>query len=304
MIAVIIPTYKNKALLITNLKHNLKFIAKYEIIIVNDDPSESLKYDLRPFFEKNLNLTLVENERNLGFAGAVNIAVLKTVNPYLMLLNSDVRLKDDSFKKALKFIKKDKSIFAVAFAQEEKTGEVVGKNIVYWRRGMFFHMSADNLSSGVNGWAEGGAALISKQKFVDLGGYDDLYSPFYWEDIDLSYRAWKTGNKIIFAPSVKVIHHHESTIGKYFSSNYTKSVSFRNQFMFIWKNITDRKLIFSHLIFLAFNLINIGLVKRDFSLIRGFFLALGKIFTILKVRKNCAKLNKLNDTEVLELFNS
>ncbi|PJE58197.1 MAG: glycosyltransferase family 2 protein, partial [Candidatus Portnoybacteria bacterium CG10_big_fil_rev_8_21_14_0_10_36_7] len=45
-----------------------------------------------------------------------------------------------------------------------------------------------------------------------LNGFDELYSPFYWEDIDLSYRAWKTGYTVLFDPQVLVEHHHETTI--------------------------------------------------------------------------------------------
>ena len=60
--------------------------------------------------------------------------------------------------------------------------------------------------------------------WLKLGGMDTLYSPFYWEDIDLSYRAWKSGYQILYDPNIIVEHHHESTIAKYFDKKKVSDI--------------------------------------------------------------------------------
>ena len=297
MISVIIPTYKNIQLLIKNLKNNLKFWADCEIIIVNDNPLINLRDKLKHF----RSIVFIENKQNLGFGSAVNAGVKIAKNTYIMLLNDDVTLQNNNFKEALGYFKKDRTLFAVSFAQKEKNSKIVGKNRIYWQRGLALHSSAHDLKFGPNGWAEGGTCIIDKKKFIELGGFDSLYSPFYWEDIDLSYRAWKRGYKILFDPKIILTHHHQSTIGKYFTQSQIKTIAFRNQFIFIWKNIHDSNLIFQHFIYLPFNCIYL-LMKREFDFLKGFFFAFCDIINILKKRQFENKTTKISDASVINMF--
>ena len=235
-ISVIIPTYKNKIMFLRNLKHNYKFLENCEVIIVNDYPKDSVLAEVKKISKS---IIVVENKKNIGFAGAVNKGIKSSSQPYVMLLNSDVILTNTSFLKALSIFTKSKKIFAVSFAQKERNGDIVGKNILYWKNGLIFHKKNKNINSGLTAWAEGGASIFDKSKLLHLRGFDSLYNPYYWEDIDLSYRAWKSGYQVYFDKNIKVIHQHEGTIGKYFRPSVIKRVAYRNQFLFIWKNIKD-----------------------------------------------------------------
>lgn len=297
MFSTIIPVYKKTDIFIKNLKINYPFIKETEIIIVNDDPETSIKN-----FLKNYKVELIENTKNLGFGGAVNKGVRSSSNKYIFLLNTDVVLKNDQFKNSIKLFGEDKKLFAIGFAQTEKDSQIVGKNSIYWKNGFFRHKKASNIFFGKTAWAEGGSSIFSKEKFLELGGFDELYSPFYWEDIDISYRAWKIGYKVLFDPNILVEHHHESTISTYFSSKTIKKISYRNQLIFIWKNITDINLLFSHYLLLIPNII-ILLFKGEFDFISGFFSALSKISKINKQRKNQNKSYLLTDQEVFNSIN-
>ncbi len=217
-----------------------------------------------------------------------------------MLLNDDVILYDNSFKKALDKFKKDEKLFALCFAQNEKNGVVVGKNQVYWKNGMFFHQKSNNLSEGYNAWSEGGACLIDKTKFLELAGFDSLYAPFYWEDIDLSYRSWKKGYRVVFDPKIVVQHQHESTIGKYYSAGFIQTISYQNQFIFIWKNITDINLILNHILYLPLNLIYYGFIKHNLAYAKGFLGAIKKIRAVLTKRSKNRP--AITDKELLQNF--
>lgn len=297
MISVVIPTYKNKKQLIQNLESNIPHLMGCEIIIVNDNPQMNLKEDL----EKYKNIKLLKNNKNIGFAQSVNRGVKKTKYRYVMLLNDDVLLHDESFKKVILEFEKDYLLFAVTFLQKEKDETTVGKNRLYWKRGLLHHSRSKNMMYGYTSWAEGGTCIVDKNKFMELRGFDKLYTPFYWEDIDLSYQAWKTGYKVLFQPDIQVTHWHESTIGKYFTSQEIKIIAYRNQFIFIWKNIQSTSLILQHIIFIPYNFIYYSL-KGELGFIVGFINALKKLIPILKERKKSNKMRKIADNTILNQF--
>ncbi len=278
-ISVVIPVYKKLEMFIANLKHNMPYLAGCEIIIVNDDPTASIQKHIDHWKD----IKLIENDSNLGFAGAVDAGIQQASGAYILLLNTDVKLRDTSFNKALAHFQKKPDVFAVSFAQIEKDGTLVGKNRFYWKNGFFQHSRANDLTTGITGWAEGGSCLIDIQKYKTLGGFDSIYSPFYWEDIDLSYRAWKQGYSVLFDADIVVEHHHESTIKSLFSDVFVTSIAYRNQLLFIWKNIDDPKLLREH----TFATIKqcIRSIVSDPAFLSGYWRAIAKKSDIIKPSK-------------------
>lgn len=294
MISIIIPTYKNKRIFLANLSHNLQFFRGHQIIVVNDDPGESIAEDIK----KLKDVVLIENEKNLGFAGAADMGVRSATHDDVMLLNSDVLLHDRTYEKAIDELKENPRLFAVSFAQQEKNGTVVGKNRIYWKNGLLLHERVADLTTGKTAWAEGGACMLNKKIYLAVGGFDTLFSPFYWEDIDLSYRAWKDGYEVHFDRDILVEHHHESTIGKYFNHDRIKTIAYRNQFFFIWKNIVDKKLIKSHILRTCRSVL--PMLIRDMSYVKGLFLALLKLGEVRDKRKQ--SYTSLSDQTIINIF--
>ncbi len=297
MLSVVIPTYKNKEKLINNLEKNIRFLKNYEVIVVNDDPTESIRNDLKKFYL----ITLLENSENLGFGQTVNKGIHHAKNELILLLNSDVLLIDTSFQRAINQMKKNSQLFAISFAQKEKNNSLVGKNKFIWRDGFFYHSKADNLQFGFNGWAEGGSCILNKKKFDHLNGFDELYTPFYWEDIDLSYRAWKAGYKVIFDPDIVVEHHHETTISKYFTKQDIQKIAYRNQFIFIWKNISDTDLLLEHVVYLPLHILRF-MINRNTVALLGFIKALTRTKKILTRRRQQKKDYIITDKKILEML--
>lgn len=267
-ISVIIPVYKNKELLKKSFENNYEFLKGCEIIVVNDFPEESIE----DVFEKYSDVKLVVNEKNVGFARTVNRGAKEASGELLFLLNSDVFLKDDSYKKAVKNFEENEKLFAVSFAQIEEDGQTVGKNNVFFKNGFIVHEKAGDLSYGSTGWAEGGTCVIRRAYFEKLGGFDSAYSPFYWEDVDLSLRAKRKGWEVLFDPEILVEHHHASTIGKYYENNFREIISYRNQFLCTWKNASGVQKI-SHALNLPLILVKSALTG-NWQLMNGFFRAI------------------------------
>jgi glycosyltransferase involved in cell wall biosynthesis len=95
----------------------------------------------------------------------------------------------------------------------------------------------------------GGSCAFDRRKFEELRGFDPLLRPFYLEDTDLGYLAWKRGWKVLYQPRSVVFHEHRGTIGKRFREDQIQSVLKKNYLLFAWKNIHEWRRLVSHLFF-------------------------------------------------------
>ncbi|MCR4326590.1 MAG: glycosyltransferase [Candidatus Roizmanbacteria bacterium] len=290
-ISTIIPVYKHEELFLRNLEHNAPFLKKTEIIIVIDDPaSRGLKERIHTLTPQ---AHVLHNAVNMGFSGSMNRGVKRASNSFLLFLNSDVKLLDTSYKKAVDTLKKNVNLFAVSFAQIEKDKSVVGANTAHLQNGIFEHSGKSAKIACTNLWPEGGSSLVRASYFQALNGYDELYAPFYWEDVDLGFRAWKRGYETVFSPDILVEHHHETTIRSFFSKKTITAIAQRNQFVFMWKNLDH--LSFMHLV--------LYILKHP-SLIPAALAACFMLPTILQKRRAEMPFWKKTDEEVLATIHS
>ena len=75
------------------------------------------------------------------------------------------------------------------------------------------------------------SALVSREKLLTLGGFDESFSPFYGEDLDLGIRAWRMGWKCYFEPDALFYHKTASTISTVHKQTYTKPIIRRNKIL-------------------------------------------------------------------------
>lgn len=236
-ISIVIPNYNGKKLLSENLP-NVTLLKNDEIIVVDDGSKD----ESTAFLKENYpHIKVIKNESNLGFIKSVNTGFRKATGDYVILLNSDVSPKNN-FVEVLEQYFLSPKIFAVSF-NEPNWSYAVGE----FKNGYIEHHPGPKTEAPhITFWASGGSAIFRKSIWDELGGFDELYEPFYWEDIDLSYRAWKNGYEIWWEPNAIVTHNHETTISSNFSKNFVDMVSERNRLLFIWKNVKDKDLIIEH----------------------------------------------------------
>src|SRR6185295_16029502 len=96
-------------------------------------------------------------------------------------------------------------------------------------------------------FAVGGAALFRKADFLAGGGFDPLYEPFYWEDVDWCWSQWRRGRRVLYQPAAVVEHHHRGTIGRRIGSDFVRAVIEKNRVLFAWKHLDDPVLQRRHL---------------------------------------------------------
>lgn len=306
-LSYIIPNYNGGKILDKNLSSVLAAAknSKYNFeIIISDDKSEDNSVEIiKNFIIKNNLKTndfiLLLNSKNQGFATNVNNAVDNSNGDILILLNTDVIPRINFTNKLLKHFE-DEKVFAVGCLDESiEENKIVerGRGKGKWEKGILVHSAAE-IRNGDTLWVAGGSGAFRKSIWTELGGLDTIYNPFYWEDIDLSYRARKSGYKTIFEKESIVRHEHEKgSIKTKYSPNDIKKIAYRNQFIFAWKN-SDISTLISFIFWLPYHLTK-AVFAANYALILGFIKALFKLPTIIKSRSITRKLFKLKDKEVV-----
>ena len=217
--------------------------------------------------------------------------VIRRLSNIVVLLNNDVRVEKD-FLKTLKNHFRNENIFAVTLHEK---GEGFSK--AHWKDGFFqFNRGEEFKTLHKSSWASGGSAAFRKKYWDSLGGFDPIFHPGYWEDVDLSYRAIKQGYDIFWEPNSKVIHQHGTTFEKIMKKSKKEWIQQRNQLLFIWKNIDDSNLLSQH---------KKALVKRLFGGMGiGYWIPF--IWALLKKGEIEKEINrkKLSDLQVINYVNS
>ena len=228
-----------------------------------------------------------------------NEVVQQVDEEILIFLNNDIRL-DPKFVDPLLGHFKDPNLFFVA----PKECSIDGKFRGGVNRGCFsfgFFKSVvpqdhpDALQYTLS--AHGGA--VSREKFLALGGYDDLYLPGYVEDLDLCYRAWRRGWVGLYEPQSVMFHEGGASFNKLFGRPRTLALIHRNVFLFFWKNVSSSRQWGAHGVWLVPRLLVSLVTPKRWPFIQGFSMALGRIGQAFKRRKVVLGTFKLSDEEVL-----
>lgn len=212
-----------------------------EFIFVDDGSTDNSLSFVNNLAKKNKKLKIIAQKQNLGFIPTSNHGVKKSSGDFVVLLNNDIFPKKNYIKNSLIHFK-DSSVFGVGFA------EIGQENWprFFWSEGYLQYEPIYSNSTHITGWLSGGSSIIYKKYFSYLGGFDPIYEPFYSEDLDLGYRAWKSGYRLLWEPNSQVLHQHESTTSK-INRHFTDYVKERNRLLMILRNITDSTLRSSNL---------------------------------------------------------
>lgn len=278
-VTIAIPNFNGQELLRKNLPPVLKSGAE-EVLVIDDGSKDGSLEILKQEFP---DVKLLVNQKNKGFIPSVNKLFKEASGDIVVLLNSDVTVTENFLKPILEHFK-NKQIFAVNLHEK---GE--GPSNAFWKNGFYeFKRGEEKKDVQKSAWASGGSAAFRKEYWQNLGGFDEVFAPFYWEDTDLSFRALKRGFDILWEPKALVEHEHETTISKSFKKRYVRWVQERNQILFIWKNISDPKLKSEHRV----NLVKRLLTKPGYWM--PFFWAIWRSGKIRKTKDQAR-----NDLEVI-----
>jgi GT2 family glycosyltransferase/glycosyltransferase involved in cell wall biosynthesis len=224
-----------------------------EVMVVDNGSTDgSAQFILENYPQVRL-IALAENR---GFGGGSNEGFRHAKHDIVVLLNSDMRVERDFLRPLLDGFGDDNT-FAVScqifFTDPNKLREETGLTEGWWQQGSLRvrHRTEEAMGDPYPCfYGGGGSCAFDRRKFLELGGFDDLLAPFYLEDTDLGYLAWKRGWKVLYQPLSVVYHEHRGTIGQHFGGAYIQSVLKKNFLLFTWKNIHEWRRLCSHFFFM------------------------------------------------------
>ena len=302
---VVIPNWNGCDLLERYLPTVVEALAgnpENEIIVVDNGSTDGSADFVRERFPSVRVLAL---DSNLGFGGGSNAGFRAATNDIVVLLNSDMRVLPDFLAPLLERFN-DEKVFAVScqifFSDPAKLREETGLTQGWWENGGLRVRHRDD--KAVTGaypcfYGGGGSCAYDRRKFLELGGFDHLLRPFYLEDTDLGYLAWKRGWKVLYEPRSVVYHEHRGTIGKRFTQSQIDLVLNKNFILFCWKNIHEWPRLWSHFFFTFAGAV-LGVFFGD-SLeranLQGLWRAFLQLPEALRARTRARALAAVSDTE-------
>lgn len=197
----------------------------YEVIVIDNGSGDDSWEALSKLKENNKNLILIRNEENLGYVKANNQGIKKSRGKYVLLLNSDTYLKQDSLKELIEFAEEHEDAGVIGPKLLNTDGSVQAscfrfptiKNAVlqYWfgKKGLYdkYIPNGDNPSEVDS--LVGAAFLITPKALEKIGKLNEKYWA-YFEDIDYCRRVHKAGLKVYYYPKAEVVHHHGASFSK------------------------------------------------------------------------------------------
>ena len=273
----------------------------YEVMVIDDCSTDNSLDVLAKEFPK---VRVEKTPHNLGFQEANNYAVRMTKSKVVMPMNNDIKL--DS--KALYYLAQhfDKTnLFAASgkILAFDQTTFLYGNRGGFFRKGHFHLYEKPPEDKSQTLFACGGAFMVNRQQYLDLGGFDSMYHPLYYEEIDLSYRALKRGWKVHYEPQSIAFHKVQATINRQEKRRSISLISARNNYLFVWKNILDRSMTLMFLIYIPlFLLRDLCRLKSRFWI--AFYMALKRLPKALKGRSIEQSNVLYSDSEILSRINA
>lgn len=252
---LVILNYKGEADTV-DLLDSIKRLKKtdFELYTVIVDNSSDDPIKIKPLDFKELNLHLIFNKENLGFAGGNNVGIryaLKNEADYIIILNNDTLVDQLFVDEIVKAADSDESagivtpkiFFAKGYEfhkgryKESELGKVIwyAGGSIDWKNVIGNHRGLDEVDKGQfdedgeTQMATGCCSLVKKEVLEEVGLYDDRYF-LYFEDADFSERVKKAGYKIMYEPKAIIWHKNAQSTGA--GSNLQTYFQTRNRLLF------------------------------------------------------------------------
>ena len=223
-ISIIIVSYNVRSYLSNSIDSILKSsIKNIELIIVDNNSFD----DTVEYISQNYpSIKLIPNSSNVGFGRAVNQGARIANSDYLLILNPDTIIEEDTLKKLVNYIETNDKIGMVGPKILNADGslqlsckrsfptiksaipKILGLDKLFPNSKWFGRYNLTFLDPDKNHVVDaisGSCMLIRNKVFKKIGGFDEKFFMF-GEDIDICLRVWKANFEVHYFPETKIIH--------------------------------------------------------------------------------------------------
>ncbi len=283
-ISVVLPNYNGRELLEENLPTLYEALNShsmaYEIIVVDDCSTDESVIFLASTYP---DITILNNEKNSGFSVTCNKGIQYATRDLICVSNTDVTFHKDYFLYGTDYFD-DPNVFAVKgdiinySGQRDRVISIDKKNRLYYKRGLLRFKTGSlfkRKSYDLEYVCLGCCFIAHTHHLQKLGGFDTVFSPYYWEDSDLALTAINQGYELIYDPKCIVYHKASSTMEATQGKLKRKIISNRNKFIFCWKHLKGTKRWAQHIFFMVASLF-LRWIILDWRFYYAFVLAINR----------------------------
>ena len=212
----------------------------YEIIIANDMSNDKTK-----IIDKYIkNIIVVNNNIKYNYLINCNIASKFSKGKYILFLNNDTKVTKDWLISLLTLIRTHENIGMVGSKLVYPNGKLQEAGGIVFNTGQCSNYgNKDNPNFPQYNYVKevdyisGASIMVKKEVWDKLGGFDERFSPAYYEDTDFAFKLRKNGYKVLYQPRSIVIHYEGVSNGKDLKSGIKKyQVINKLKFIEKWKN--------------------------------------------------------------------
>ncbi|MDD3926668.1 MAG: glycosyltransferase family 2 protein [bacterium] len=268
------------------------------IVLDNCSSDESVGFIRNNFPEFTVDVA----QRN-DYLFSLNHEICNYHEEIIVFLNNDMRF-DRGFIEPLIRHFSDPEVFAATAGIFDWDGKVIttGKRTYRLDKGWFYKdwdYKCQDACYTLD--ACGGAIAFRREMFLELGGFDTLYRPGYYEDLDLSYRAWKRGWKVVYEPRSIVYHKISASFGKEYGNASKDALLCRNHVLFMLKNVGNALFPVIFFIMLPYRMVA-NLLSGNKALAMGIIKAIPLMPQALCKRIGVCRPTRIKDREITAMI--
>jgi GT2 family glycosyltransferase len=207
-----------------------------EVIII-DNASSDLTEEL---CRRITGVRIIRNDENIHFIRAVNQAAPLATGEAILLLNNDTSLKRGSISAAYRLIREEQDVGAVGGKIVLLDGVLQEAGSIVWNDGSCLGYGRGRQPSDPEfqfrrdvDYCSGAFLLIRRSLFEQLKWFDTAFAPAYYEETDLCMRIRKAGFRVVYEPTIEVVHFE---FGSSSSSKSAIALQQRNRSIFVQRH--------------------------------------------------------------------
>jgi GT2 family glycosyltransferase len=275
-LGVVTVTYNSSAVIEDFLRCCEKQTYKDFLLIIVDNNSSDNTLGVIQSFQDRLKIKSAAESINHGVALGNNIGIIHALQhsaDYILLINNDVTFESTFFEQLIISLGKRADVAAVVpkmnFFDHSDVIWYGGGKFTYWKGPMAKHLQfgkKDNCrhqEAFFVDYAPTCAMLLRSETFQEIGLMDEKYFVYY-DDTDFCFRMKKNGKRILFVPSIVLLHKVSILTGGEKSAFAIRMFS-RNQIYFMRKHFHSIACLFFYIVIQLKNLLRFILGKDNLA---------------------------------------